>query len=215
MKAYREYRRAARASLAGHWTGSALVCLIAIAIIAACGAPSIIATAVPGMENISNESVIAGSVAQLLIGIPMSLAILIAFLRLIRGHHHMLHNLLRSFNRNWFRLMAAGFMSRLVMGLTGIFTLGILGVYFALAYAMVPYLIEDYPSLSWVEAMRTSRQMMDGHKWELLWLTLSFIGWILLAIVTCGIGLLWVYPYMNTTFAHYYEDLKKETIVED
>ena len=46
-------------------------------------------------------------------------------------------------------------------------------------------------------------------------LQLSFIGWILLAIVTLGIGFLFVGPYMQTANAAFYEDLKAETIVEE
>ena len=52
--------------------------------------------------------------------------------------------------------------------------------------------------------------MMDGHKMELFLLELSFIGWIILGVITFGIGMLLVEPYMVTTIAHYYEDLKKE-----
>ena len=56
---------------------------------------------------------------------------------------------------------------------------------------------------------------MKGHKWDLFVLDLSFIGWILLGIMTAGIGLLWVAPYMETTRAAFYEDLKNECIEEE
>jgi uncharacterized membrane protein len=51
---------------------------------------------------------------------------------------------------------------------------------------------------------------MKGHKAKLFWLNLSFIGWIILAILTFGIGLLLLLPYFNTTLAYFYEDLKAE-----
>ena len=38
----------------------------------------------------------------------------------------------------------------------------------------------------------------------------SFIGWIILGLITFGIGFFLIAPYIETTFAHYYEDLKKE-----
>ena len=41
-------------------------------------------------------------------------------------------------------------------------------------------------------------------------LYLSFIGWFLVGIMTCGIGMLWVYPYVVTAVAHFYEDVKTE-----
>ena len=52
--------------------------------------------------------------------------------------------------------------------------------------------------------------MMKGHKFDLFWLFLSFIGWILLSILTLGIGLLWLAPYMYTAQAAFYEDVKAD-----
>ena len=97
----------------------------------------------------------------------------------------------------------------------GIVTLLIGTFILAYAYRMVPYLIQDYPELSPREALKLSREMMRGHKWNLFVLDLTFIGWILLTILTLGIGGLWVSPYMQTAAAHYYEDLKQATIVEE
>ena len=50
---------------------------------------------------------------------------------------------------------------------------------------------------------------MHGHKWEYFCLQLSFIGWYLLVIMTCGIALIWVYPYIQTINALYYRNLVK------
>ena len=52
--------------------------------------------------------------------------------------------------------------------------------------------------------------MMKGHRWEYFCLYFSFIGWILLEIITLGIASIWVNPYMSATFAGYYEKLKAE-----
>ena len=52
--------------------------------------------------------------------------------------------------------------------------------------------------------------MTDGHKGALVLLFLSFLGWIILSIFTLGIGMLFLYPYMQTALAHCYEDLKAE-----
>lgn len=51
---------------------------------------------------------------------------------------------------------------------------------------------------------------MDGYKMKLFLLDLSFIGWMILSILTLGIGLLFLQPYMNTARAAFYEDLKAE-----
>ena len=52
--------------------------------------------------------------------------------------------------------------------------------------------------------------MMKGHKFDLFWLYLSFIGWGILCIFTLGIGLLWLVPYMQTAQSSFYEDVKAD-----
>ena len=56
--------------------------------------------------------------------------------------------------------------------------------------------------------------MMDGHKMDLFLLDLSFIGWAFLCIFTCGIGFLWLVPYVQTSHAIFYKELKAELYPE-
>lgn len=84
------------------------------------------------------------------------------------------------------------------------------GFIMCFAYAMTPFILNDHPELSAWEASRRSEEMMRGHKWRLFCLELSFIGWYLLAILTFGIGLLWLIPYVTTSLAAFYNDLKAE-----
>ena len=37
---------------------------------------------------------------------------------------------------------------------------------------------------------------------------LRFIGWVLLCILTLGIGFLWLSPYIQISYAKFYEDIK-------
>ena len=84
------------------------------------------------------------------------------------------------------------------------------GIVKSLSYAMTPYILEENPELSANEAIDRSRAMMRGHKYDLLWLYLSFIGWFLLSFLTLGIGLLWLIPYVETAQAAFYEDVKAD-----
>ena len=59
------------------------------------------------------------------------------------------------------------------------------------------------------DALALSRQMMDGEKFNLFVLQWSFIGWELLGMLLCGIGILFVVPYENATFAELYAVLRK------
>ena len=78
---------------------------------------------------------------------------------------------------------------------------------------MTPYIAVEHPELSALETIDMSRQMMKGHVWDLFLLGLSFIGWVFLALLTLGIGFFWLVPYMQTTFAAFYGDLKAEYLV--
>lgn len=76
-------------------------------------------------------------------------------------------------------------------------------------YAMVPYILSENPNMDYRDALALSRQMMDGEKFNLFVLQWSFIGWELLGMLLCGIGILFVVPYENATFAELYAVLRK------
>ena len=84
------------------------------------------------------------------------------------------------------------------------------GIVAALSYSMTFYILADEPDINAKEALEKSKIMMDGHKMDLFLLGLSFIGWALLCILTLGIGLLWLIPYMNVSAAKFYQDRKGE-----
>ncbi|QEA59486.1 DUF975 family protein [Leuconostoc koreense] len=54
-----------------------------------------------------------------------------------------------------------------------------------------------------------SRKIMNGRKWELFLLDLSFIGWHLLGILTAGLAYIYVIPYLNATKVAYSRRLFK------
>ena len=78
---------------------------------------------------------------------------------------------------------------------------GIVAVY---RYAMVPYLMAEFPDLKLMDAIRESKRLMKGNKWRLFCLQMSFFGWALLCLLTLGIGNLWLTPYMRTAEAAFY-----------
>ncbi|SDZ32364.1 DUF975 family protein [Thermoactinomyces sp. DSM 45892] len=87
------------------------------------------------------------------------------------------------------------------------------GIIRSISYAMTPYIMQDHPEYSVNQAISKSIQMMAGYKWQFFLLQLSFLGWIILAICTFGIGLLWVFPYIQATNTHFYEQRKNENEV--
>jgi uncharacterized membrane protein len=82
------------------------------------------------------------------------------------------------------------------------------GIIASYAYAMAFYIAADNPSLNARETLWRSKELMKGHKGRLFCLYLRFFGWQLLCLLTCGIGFLWLVPYMNTSVARFYDDLR-------
>lgn len=60
-----------------------------------------------------------------------------------------------------------------------------------------------------LDSITASRRLMNGYKGKLFLLDLSFIGWHILAIMTFGIGYIWLNPYIYTTKAAFYDALPK------
>ena len=87
------------------------------------------------------------------------------------------------------------------------------GIIKAYSYSMTFYILRENPEMTAGDAITASQKMMDGHKMALFLLSLSFIGWAILASITFGIGYLWLIPYIYTAYAAFYETLKKETSV--
>lgn len=127
---------------------------------------------------------------------------------------HMLH--LR-YMRRWIR-------ASLTVLLTSVFyllwSLTIVGaVIKTYSYMMVPFIVAENPDIKPREAIKLSREMMNGHKMECFIMDLSFLGWILLGIVTFGFAdVLWGLPYRVATYSECYAELRqlaKENNIEN
>lgn len=79
-----------------------------------------------------------------------------------------------------------------------------------LKFSLVFILLTDDDSIRVIQAFRTSSKLMYGNKGRLFYIQLSFFGWTLLALLSCGIGLLWLSPYMTQTTIEFYRDVKGE-----
>ena len=79
------------------------------------------------------------------------------------------------------------------------------GIIKSYEYYMVPYILSENPKISSKRAFALSKEMTDGEKFDIFWLSLSFFGWYLLGSLTCGIGNLFVEPYIQATFAELYQ----------
>lgn len=82
------------------------------------------------------------------------------------------------------------------------------GIIAGYSYSMTSYILAENPELTASEAIERSKQMMSGNRWRLFCVQISFIGWeILSALLTFGIGGLWITPYKQAATAAFYREI--------
>jgi uncharacterized membrane protein len=92
--------------------------------------------------------------------------------------------------------------------LAGCILLIIPGIIIGLGLSQTFFIMADKPGISGVDALRESWDIMDGRKGEYFVFSLRFIGWSILCVFTLLIGFLWLIPYMQVSFAKFYDMAK-------
>ena len=187
MKTISTLKNEAREALRGNW-GIAAVSTFLVSVIcgSTCGAPGL---------------------GYFFLAVPIEYGFSIAILKLLRGDNLLVDNTFSSAFDNYIHKVGTGALCWIYIFLWSLLLI-VPGIIKALAYAMVPFILEDEPTLSAEETLRRSSTMMAGHKWDLFVLYLSFIGWWFLSILTLGIGFFFLTPYVRATVSSFYEDLK-------
>lgn len=116
--------------------------------------------------------------------------------------------ILWGFTHNYLNIIWTMFLRGLFITL-GTICCVIPGIYLSYCYYLVPYILSENPEMRPMEAMRLSKEMMEGHKFNTFVLELSFIGWKLLGMLACGVGLFFVQPYVDATMAELYAVLRQ------
>ena len=112
---------------------------------------------------------------------------------------------------NW-KTLAVSSLLRSVYILLWSLLLIVPGIMATYSYAMTDYILAEHPELTASEAIAQSKAMMDGSRWRLFCLHLSFIGWDLLCTLTLGLGNLALTPYKQVAEAAFYRDLCGGTV---
>ncbi|MBD5551147.1 MAG: DUF975 family protein [Lachnospiraceae bacterium] len=166
---------------------------------------------VAALTGVSNAIPLVGPVLSICVTGPLALGSCYIYLNLTRGAEPDVNVLLSGFQR---------FVDTLVLTLLiGVFTflwsllLVVPGIIKAISYSQAYYILAEHPEMSGKEALDASVEMMEGHKMDYFVLLLSFIPWMLLCGVTCGLALLYVQPYMNATFVNFYEAIKSPAVM--
>ena len=223
-----EFRSIARDKLRGHWGRSILVTFIVTLICGMSGIYNLIrdlghmdydllfsgnySDFFAGYTSVEA----AGSAFGTLISLALSIAVILFSGALTLGHCKYYIDLVAENRQDEVSVIFSRFDIFLkAMGLNlfmGLFIwlwsllLIVPGIIASYRYRLAPYLMAENPNLGIREAVNMSKELMAGHKWRLFCLELSFIGWGILSALTCGIGDLWLQPYISAATAAFYID---------
>lgn len=179
-----ELKNDAKKALAGRWGISVGVTLIFILI-------GIIASLVP----------VIGPIAAILCSPALGMGFTLFFLKISRREDVGVETLFQWFPK-LFKAFGLNFMMQLLIFLWSLLLI-IPGIIASFRYSMAFYIMLDNPEMGIMDAIRESKRITNGHKMDIFILYLSFIGWSLLAVLTFGIGYLWLVPYIQTTLLDY------------
>ncbi|MBQ0128712.1 MAG: DUF975 family protein [bacterium] len=209
----KELRQQALDALSGKWTMPVLATLIYIAI-----------TAVPRIltnlgkppylfEPVTNAILITTGFILLIFLLPLEYGFGVSFLRFCKGNTLTVKEMFDASFGDYAKAFVRAFVTSFFVFLWTLLLI-VPGFIKALAYSMTFFISDEHPEWTTLQCIDESERMMKGHKWELFLLILSFIGWFLLALLSLGIGFLWLRPYIHVTKAKFYEQLKLENCDE-
>lgn len=180
--------KVARADLKGKWNFFVKLTLLCLAVTLIISLPK------------------GGDAAAFIVDGPIALGVAFVYLRFIRKEKYEFDDLFDGFKH--FGIACATYLLMVAFILLWALLLIIPGIIAALAYSQTFFLLADDLSLRPLEALKKSKDMMMGYKWQYFRFLCRFIPWFILAIIPVGIGLLWFIPYFVTAQAHFYEKLR-------
>ena len=192
MKSASQYRTIARENLKNNWGNAILVCLIVL-----------------GIATLFGSVPLVGAVATIILIGQLMVGELRYFINLNKKESTTIKTMFTNFGDE----LISNFVTYLLqVTYTFLWTLLFIipGIVKAYSYSMTLYLKAKEPLLQSNEAITKSREIMNGKKWKLFCLHFSFIGWIFLVMITFGILLFYVVPYMEASVTVFYDDAYNE-----
>lgn len=225
MKSNQDYKNEALSRLRGNWAPvvvAAIVYLLVCLLFLAARDWDTISKKIPALaafvpSTFGIKALIEG--CGLLVTVFVVMPIEIGFCNSMRvlyeeSDYRATSNMFRFATDKYLRIVWTGFLMTLKVFLWTLLLI-IPGVIKSYAYALAPYIVVEHPEMSVGEAIAESERLMEGHKFDLFWLQLSFIGWFILCLLTLGIGFFWLEPYCQTSIAAFYNDIKAADAVSE
>lgn len=215
MKKNQDFKNEALDALRGNWAPAVVCAIVFLLIVCVILGPSycVNMTAL-GMMHLSSDVVTAFTWSSWPVSIflyyPLMLGYSVTHNILVKeGGNSLTANMFRSMFGRYLHKVWGMFLTYLFIALWALL-LVIPGIIKAFSYALTPYILHDNPELSANQAIDLSRKMMKGHKFDLFWLNLSFVGWFFLCLLTLGVGFVWFMPYVQAANAAFYQEVKRE-----
>ena len=82
-------------------------------------------------------------------------------------------------------------------------------IYTLTAFSPVTYVIEKYPGISATAIYKKAFGITRKARGKLFGLCCSFAGYILLSLLTLGIGFIWLNPYINISTKLFYDKIER------
>ena len=207
MKSNQYYKNEALSALRGNWANALVATIILIAL------------ALFFSSNDAINSYYQRIVINPFIGYSLTFVSLFVLLPLAVGYSNSMRVLLETGDNrltnnsfslgfgNWLHVVWGMILSTIYIFLWTLLLI-IPGIIKSYSYALTPYILVEHPEMSANEAIEESMRLMDGHKFDLFYLQLSFIGWAILSILSLGLGFFWLITYQMTAQAAFYRDIK-------
>lgn len=211
MKSNQYYKNEALSALRGNWANALVATIIFVAL------------TLFFSSNDAINSYYQRIVINPFIGYSLSFISLFVLLPLAAGYSNSMRVLLETGDNrltnnsfslafgNWLHVVWGMILSTIYIFLWTLLLI-IPGIIKSYSYALTPYILVEHPEMSANEAIEESMRLMDGHKFDLFYLQLSFIGWAILSILSLGLGFFWLIPYQMTAQAAFYRDIKNEAM---
>ena len=169
---------------------------------------------VSGISMILGMIPFVGVIATYIIAPALSIGLTMVYLSVTYGEDVQINMLFDGFRGRLFGKSIALFLLIIIYTMLWSLLFVIPGIIKAYSYSMAFYILAENPDMTANEAITESKEIMNGHKWELFVLGLSFILWAFAIVFTLGIAAIYVEPYMQLTIANFYHNIKRQPVAE-
>jgi uncharacterized membrane protein len=167
--------------------------------------PAILTSLLIGVVSAASGIVPLGS---LIIYGPLYVGAAIWSLKFVRKEKYDYENVFDGFQRFADNLILGLLQALIILGL--MLLLIVPGIIGALALSQSFFIMAEDSNIKPSDALRKSREMMDGHKAELFGIYLVFLLLGIVCLITLGIGFLFLIPYMRIVLTHFYFKVRGE-----